>query len=126
MFWQQFAVLAGSDFMSALRQSKELARSRRDLPWFHRPLWRGVVLASFWFALVLVLNAGPEWSAIQRYIQALATTQDPQKLLQSLNASSPGFDLTHFALALVQAVLRPLLGIAFVLLYFNSRSADEG
>jgi hypothetical protein len=126
MFWQQFAVLAGSDFTSALRQSKELARSRRDLPWFRRPLWRGVFLASFWFALVLVLNAGSEWSAMQHYFQALATTQDPQKLLQSLNASSPGFDLTRFALALVQAVLRPLLGIAFVLLYFNSRSAVEG
>ena len=127
MFWQQFAVLAGSDFTSALRQSKELARSRRDLPWFRRPLWRGVFLASLWFALVLVLNAGPEWSAMQHYFQVLATTQDPQKLLQSLNASSPGFDLTRFAFALVQAVLRPLLGIAFVLLYFNSsRSAVEG
>jgi hypothetical protein len=88
-------------------------------------LWRGVFLASLWFALVLALNAGPAWSAMQHYFQALATTQDPQKLLQSLNASSPGFDLTHFALALVQAVLRPLLGIAFALLYFNSRSAVE-
>lgn len=121
MFWQQFAVLANSDFLGALRQSRELARSRRDLPWFRRPLWRGVVLASFWFALIIVLNSGPEWSLMQQYFRALATTQDPQALLQSLNKSSAGFDAVRVMLAVVQAVLRPLLGIAFVLLYFTSK-----
>src|SRR5204863_5156207 len=56
LFWQQFAVLADADPGNALRQSKELARSGRDLPWSQRPLWRGVLIASIWFAFVLVLQ----------------------------------------------------------------------
>jgi hypothetical protein len=125
MFWQQFAVLEGAGVMEALRESKDLARSRRDLPWFRRPLWRGAFLASLWCALVILVNIGPEWSLMQRYFQTLATTQDPQALLQSLNASSSGVDVVHVALAVLQAVLRPLLGIAFVLLYFDSRTTVE-
>jgi hypothetical protein len=58
---------------------------------------------------------------MQQYFQALATTQDPQALLQSMNKSSGGFDAIRVTLAVVQAVLRPLLGIAFVLLYFTSK-----
>jgi hypothetical protein len=120
MFWQQFTVLQDAAVMESLRESKDLARSRRDLPWFRRPLWRGAFLASLWIALVILLNIGPEWSLMQRYFQTLATTQDPQALLQSLNANPPGFDVVHVTLAVLQAVLRPLLGIAFVLLYFAS------
>lgn len=121
MFWQQFAVLEDAGVVESLRESKNRARSGRDLPWFRRPLWRGAFLASLWCALAILLNIGPEWSLMQRYFQTLATTQDPQALLQSLNASTPGFDVVHVALAILQAALRPLLGIAFVFLYFDSR-----
>jgi hypothetical protein len=128
LFWQQFAVLAGSDAASALRQSKKLARSRRDLPWFQRPVWRGIFLFSIWSAFVLALTIGPEWSAIRHYFHELTTSQDPQALLQSLttNYKPQAFNLASFLLGLVQTLLRPLLGIAFVLLYFDSKADFSG
>jgi len=122
LFWQQFAVLADLDFFSALRRSKELARSRRDQPWFRRPLWQGAVLASIWLAFVLVLTIGAEWSTLTQYFRQAMTAQDPQALLELLSAHSKtaSFNAMRFALDLLQAVLRPLLGIAFVLLYLAS------
>jgi len=128
LFWQQFVMLAGSDAASALRQSKKLARSGRDLPWFQRPLWRGVVLFSIWSAFVLALTIGPEWSAIWHYFHELTTSQDPQALLQSLttNYKPQAFNLGSVLLGLVQTLLRPLLGIAFVLLYFDSKANFSG
>jgi len=122
LFWQQFAVLADSPAGDALRQSKELARSGLDLPWYRRPMWRGVFISSLWVAFVIALNIGPEWSLIRQYFHAMITSADPQAVLQTLRASSDaqGFSLTGFALGLVQTLFRPFLGIAFVLLYFDS------
>lgn len=127
LFWQQFAVLADEEPANALRQSKELARSGHDLPWFQRPLWRGVLIASIWFAFVLVLQIGAEWHTIQQYFHELATTQDPQALLQKITESqrARGFDLFSFSLNVLQRILQPLLGIAFVVLYFDSKSATR-
>jgi hypothetical protein len=126
LFWQQFAVLAQSDIPGVLRRSKELARSGRNLPWFQRPSWRGTFLASLWFGFVLVLSIGPEWSMMQSYFHEAMTTQDPQALLQSLSANSKpvGLDLLRLVIGFLQALLHPLLGIAFVLLYFDSLGGD--
>jgi hypothetical protein len=126
LFWQQFAVLDDAEPASALRQSKELARSGGDLPWFERPLWRGVLIASIWFAFVLVLQIGEEWHTIQQYFNELTTTQDPQVLLQKITESqrAHGFDPVSFSLNLLQRILQPLLGIAFVVLYFDSKAAS--
>lgn len=128
LFWQQFAVLAGSDAASYLRQSKKLARSGRDLPWFQRPLWRGIFLFSIWSVFVLALTIGPAWPAIRHYFHELTTSQDPQALLQSLttNYKPQAFNFASILLGLVQTLLRPLLGIAFVLLYFDSKANFSG
>jgi hypothetical protein len=122
LFWQQFAVLADSPAGDALRQSKGLARSGTDLPWYQRPMWRGVFISSLWVAFVIALNIGPEWSLIRQYFHEISNSADPQAVLQTLKASSEaqGFNLTGFTLGLVQTLFRPLLGIAFVLLYFDS------
>jgi hypothetical protein len=127
LFWQQFAVLADAEPANALRQSKELARSGRDLPWFQRPLWHGVLIASIWFAFVLVLQIGAEWHTIQPYFHELTTTQDPQALLQKITESqrAHGFDPFSFSLNLLQRILQPLLGIAFVILYFDSKAVSR-
>lgn len=124
LFWQQFAVLEQSDAADSLRQSKKLARSGRGLPWFQRPLWRGVFIASLWFAFALALNLGPEWPTVRHYFHELTTTQDPEALLQALRTSAKahGFNVPSVALRLLQALLRPLLGIAFALLYFDAKS----
>jgi hypothetical protein len=127
LFWQQFAVLENAGFIDSLRYSRNLARSGRDLPWFERPLWRAVFISSIWFALVLAITLGPQWTTLQHYFNQLATTQDPQKLLQQLTEAQQarGFDISAFALNLLQRILQPLLGIAFVVLYLDCKIHRE-
>ena len=122
LFWQQFTVLENAGFIDALRDSRNLARSGRDLPWFQRPLWRGALIASLWFAFVLAVRLGPEWTTLQNYFVQFVTTQDPQTLLQKLTEAQQarGFDLLAFTLGILEKVLQPLLGIAFVVLYLDS------
>ena len=124
LFWQQFAVLENAGFIDALRDSRNLARSGRDLPWFQRPLWRGALIASLWFAFVLAVRLGPEWTTLQNYIVKFVTTQDPQTLLQQLTEAQQarGFDLLAFTFGILEKILQPLVGIAFVVLYLDSTS----
>jgi hypothetical protein len=125
LFWQQFAVLEQSNISETVRQSKELGRRGRDLPWFQRPLWRGAVLASLWCAMVMVLNIEFEWQMVRTYFQQLTISQDPQAMLQALSSAKPQSpSFLTIALGLLQIVLRPILGISFVVLYFNSRMED--
>ncbi len=123
LFWQQFAVLENAGVVDSLRESRNLARSGSELPWFQRPLWRGVFIASLWFALVLAIALVSEWTTLQHSLNELMTIQDPQTLLQKLTEAQQahGFDVLSFGLGIVQKILQPLIGIAFVLLYFDSR-----
>jgi hypothetical protein len=123
MFWQQFAVLENCDLAESLRRSKELARSRRDLPWFRRPMWRGVFIASAWFALVIAVN----WPMIWQMSRPLLHTTDPQALIDAIrnNAKNAGATTSSFVPMLLQAILKPLLGIAFVLLFLKSNAPAE-
>jgi hypothetical protein len=123
LFWQQFAVLENAGVIDSLRESRTLARSGPELPWFQRPLWRGVFIASLWFAFVLAIALVSQWTTLQRSFNELMTTQDPQALLQKLTETQQarGFDVSGFVLSLLQKILQPLIGIAFVVLYFDSR-----
>jgi hypothetical protein len=123
LFWQQFAVLENAPFIDTVRDSRNLARSGQGLPWFQRPLWRGAFIASLWFAFVLAVTLVSEWTAIHHYFTEMMTTQDPQALLQKLTEAqqAQGFDGSGFVLSLLQKILKPLLGIAFVVLYLDSK-----
>ena len=123
LFWQQFAVLENAGVIESLRESRNLARSGRELPWFQRPMWRGVLIASLWFAFVLAIALVSEWTTLQHSFNELMTTQDPQTLLQKLTEAQQahGFDVLTFALGILQKILQPLIGIAFILLYLDSR-----
>jgi hypothetical protein len=123
MFWQQFAVLESCSALEALRRSRQLARSGSDLPWFRRPMWRGVFIASLWFAVVMALN----WPFISQFFRAIWSTSDPQKMMELMlnNAKNSGTAGSTFAAGVLQAILKPLLGIAFVLLFLDSRLAGE-
>jgi hypothetical protein len=123
LFWQQFAVLENAGFIDSLRESRDLGRSGRDLPWFQRPMWRGAFIASIWFAFVLAITLAAQWGTIQHYSNELLTTQDPQALLQKIGEAQQGagFDAAAFALGVVQRILQPLLGIAFVVVYLDSK-----
>lgn len=124
LFWQQTAVLDERDVAGALRESKVVARSGHDLPWFKRPLWQGAFIASLWLLFVIGLNLPTLLPAFQEYFRLASTTQDPQKLMQAISAlpKPHGIDRLNFALGLLEAMLRPLLGIAFVLTFFAAKS----
>ena len=123
MFWQQFAVLEGCTALDALRRSRELARSRVDLPWYRRPLWRGVFIASLWFAVVLALN----WPFVSNFFRLIWNTSDPQKLMEAVLNSTKNSNTggSTFAAGALQAILKPVLGIAFVLLFLDSNLAEQ-
>jgi hypothetical protein len=123
LFWQQFAVLENAGFIDSLRESRDLARSGRDLPWFQRPLWRGAFIASIWFAVVLAIMLGAQWGTLHQYFDQLLTTQDPQALLQQMTEAQQarGFNISAFVLGVVEKTLQPLVGIAFVVLYLDSK-----
>src|SRR5437763_677844 len=123
LFCQQFAVLENAGVIDSLRESRHLARSGSELSWFQRPLWRGVFIASLWLAFVLAIALVSEWTTLQHSFNELMTTQDPQTLLQKLTEAQQahGFDVLSLALGILQKILQPLIGIAFVLLYLDSR-----
>jgi len=123
LFWQQFAVLENAGFIDSLRESRDLGRSGRDIPWFQRPLWRGTFIASIWFVVVVAITLGAQWGTLHQYFNQLMTTQDPQALLQQVTEAqkASGFNISAFALSVVEKVLQPLVGIAFVVLYLDSR-----
>ena len=123
LFWQQFTVLENAGFIDSLRESRDLARSGRDLPWFQRPLWRGAFIASIWFVVVLAITLGAQWGTMHQYLNQLMTTQDPQALLQQITEAqkASGFNIAAFALSVVEKVLQPLVGIAFVVVYLDTK-----
>jgi len=123
LFWQQSAVLENAGVIDSLRESRNLAHSGRELPWFQRPSWRGVFIASLWFAFVLAIALASGWTTLQHSFNELMTTQDPQTLFQKLTEAQQarGFDVSSFALGILQKILQPLVGIAFVVLYLDSR-----
>ena len=123
LFWQQFAVLENEGVVDSLRESRNLAHSGRELPWFQRPKWRGAFIASLWLAFVLAIALISGWTTLQHSFNELMTTQDPQALLQKLTEAQQarGFDVLGFTLGLLQKILQPLIGIAFVVIYIESR-----
>ena len=64
----------------------------------------------------------------QDYFNQLTQTQDPQALLQKMNANlqtAQAFDYRALALNIGERILQPLLGIAFVVLYLDSKRDSE-
>ena len=135
LFWQQFAVLANLPSFEALQESGTLAHSGGNLPWYRRPLWRAALIVSIWIAFLIAIasiDVWPrlvaDWPMIRDYFNQLTQTQDPQAVLQKINSSlqtSPELDYRALALNIGERILQPLLGIAFVVLYLDSRREDE-
>ncbi len=125
LFWQQAAVVSNREGTAAIRESKMLARSRRRSRKIDRPLWRGALLASIWLLLVLCLSSGAELPFVLSKLQNVSTPEQMLAILQSLDApQAPDGMLIASAIVagLFHALIRPLFGIAFVLLYFDARA----
>ena len=125
MFWQQTSTLGGLEGVEALRESKEIARSRSTSPRMQRPLYLGAALASLWLLLLLASSSAAELPFMFARLQSVTSLEDALALLQTLrNAPSPDtLAIWSYAFSsLVHAALRPLLGISFVVLYFEAKS----
>lgn len=125
MFWQQTSTLGGLEGVEALRESKEIARSRSTLPRMQRPLYLGAALASLWLLLLLAFSSAAELPFMFARLQSVTNLEDAMALLQMLrNAPAPdALAIGSYAFSsLVHAALRPLLGISFVILYFEAKA----
>jgi hypothetical protein len=127
LFWQQFAVLQNLDPGNALRESRKLARSGHNLPFLQRPLWRGGLIVSIWTVFVLAITVTPQWHMLRDYSLQVMQTQDPQALYEKMSAAmqAHGVDYQALALNVLERILQPLLGIAFVVLYLDARGETE-
>jgi GYF domain 2 len=125
LFWQQSAYISNLEGAEALRESKLLARSQRRPRKSARPLWRGALLASLWVLIVLGLSAGAEIPLIFSKFQNVSTAEEMLKVLQNLDAPKAADAMLIGSMvvsSLVRALMRPILGIAFVLLYLDARA----
>jgi hypothetical protein len=125
MFWQQSAALGGLEGVEALRDSKELARSRTEAPRWQRPLYRGAMLASIWVLIVIALGVAVELPFLMWRLRGITEVEQAVAVMQAL-VRAPRPDAitiaTYVLSSLVNAIFRPLLGIAFVVLYFDAKA----
>ena len=125
LFWQQTSLLENSETLEALRESQRLARSQKQAPWHARPLWRGAILASIWFLLLILFSSGAEIPFLLVRLQGVTNPEEALSLIQNL-ANAPAPDamviVSYVFSSLIHALLRPLLGIAFVILYFDAKA----
>lgn len=128
MFWQQTSTLGGLEGADALRESKDLARSRTEAPLLQRPLWRGAIIASIWLVILLVASATVEVPFMVARLQGIASFEQAYAMVVQLS-QAPAPDAmtiaTYVLSSLIHTALRPLLGIAFIVLYFDAKAGGR-
>jgi hypothetical protein len=125
LFWQQTSVLAGHGAIEALRESRELARSRRNAPRLERPLWRGAILVSLWLVVLVAVSVAAELPFVLAHFQGITNLDQAFATAENLSKATTPDTLTlasYVATSLLHALVRPLLGISFVLVYFDAKA----
>lgn len=125
LFWWQTAAFGDNGALLALRESKELARCASDGPRLDRPLYRGVIVASVWLALLLLLFIGVQFPLMVVRLSGVENPEQAMALVQTLSeAKTPDALMiaSDIASALVNLLLRPLLAAAFLVLYYDARA----
>jgi hypothetical protein len=124
MFWQQSAALADLSGMGALHESKTLARSGQGNRWIDRPLYRGAIIISLWILFAIFLSSAVQLPFLFIKLKGATTLEEVQTVLQNLasaHSPEPLMIAAYAVSALAHAAVRPLLGIAFVVLYFDAK-----
>lgn len=125
LFWQQTATLGGLHGLDALQESKEVARSGRAAPWFERPLSRGAMLASLWLVVDVAVSSAVQLPFLIARLASAQTLEQAIAIMQALmKAPQPDalMIVTYVVSVTVDTILRPLLGIAFVVLFFDAKT----
>ena len=124
MFWQQTSTLGRLEGAEALLESRELARSRKGAPLLERPLWRGALIASVWLLILVAASVATELPFMMVRLQGITSFEQGYDMIMKLSQAATPDGLTiagDVVSSLVHAALRPLLGIAFVVLYFDAK-----
>ncbi|MEP6937373.1 MAG: DUF4339 domain-containing protein [Chthoniobacterales bacterium] len=128
LFWQQAAVIENRPGVEALIESRKLAHTRATGPRLQRPAYRGAIVASLWLLLLLAISAGVELPFLLLRLRGITSLDEATAIMQTL-LHSTSLDwmtfVTYTISGLLHAALRPLLGIAFVVLYYDAKRDDE-
>jgi hypothetical protein len=125
LFWEQVVALSPRRGFMALRESKELARSVGHGPRLERPLYRGVIIASLWLLLLLVLMLVVQLPFTLMRFGNVSSPDEAMALMQTLSQAKtpdPLMIVADIASAVINLLLRPLLAASFVVLYYDAKA----
>jgi len=125
LFWEQTAAFGEAGALLALRESKELARCAPEAPRPDRPLYRGVIVATFWLVLLLAILIGVQLPFTLARLSGVENPDQAMALMQSLaQAKTPDALMvaSDIVSALVNLLLRPLLAASFIVIYYDAKA----
>ena len=125
LFWEQTAAFGDEGALLALRESKELARCASDAPRPDRPLYRGVLMSAIWLVVLLFVLMAVQIPFMLMRLSGVENPDQAVALMQSLSeAKTPDALMiaSDVAGAVVNLVLRPLLAISFLVLYYDAKA----
>ena len=125
LFWEQTAALGDEGALLSLRESKELARCAPTAPRLDRPLYRGVIAASLWLVLLLMVLMGVQFPLMLVRLSGVENPEQAMAMMQTLaqtKTPDPLMIASDVLSALVNLVLRPLLAISFLVLYYDAKA----
>jgi hypothetical protein len=125
LFWEQTAAFGDEGTLLALRESKELARCAPESPRLDRPLFRGVIIVLGWLVLLLAVLMAVQFPLMLIRLGGVENPEQAAALMKTLSqAKTPdALMITSDVLAaLVNLVLRPLLAISFLVLYYDAKA----
>ncbi len=129
LFWEQTAAFGDEGALLALRESKELARCAPEAPRLDRPMFRGVIMVLGWLVLLLFVLMAVQFPLMLVRLSGVDNPEQAAALMETLSkAKTP--DALMIAgdvlAAVVNLILRPLLAISFLVLYYDARRAALG
>jgi hypothetical protein len=125
LFWEQTAAFGDDGALLTLRGSKELARCASASRRLDRPLYRGIIVASVWLVLLLLVLIGVQFPFMLVRLIGVQNPEQAMALMQTLSqAKSPDALMiaSDVASAIVSLILRPLLAVSFLVLYYDARA----
>jgi hypothetical protein len=128
LFWEQTAALGEEGAFLALRESRELARCAAEAPPLDRPRYRGLIILSLWLLLLLVALVVVQFPFALARLSGTSNPEQALAVMESLSqAKTPDALMiaSDVVSALVNLLVRPLLAIPFVVLYYDAKARRQ-
>jgi hypothetical protein len=125
LFWEQTAALGNEGALQSLRESKELARCAPEALKMDRPMYRGLILLSLWLLVLFVALIAVQLPFTMIRLADAKTPEQAMAMMETLSKAKTPDTLmiaSDIVSALVNLLIRPLLTIPFVLLYYDAKA----